>query len=145
MLLMLMGLHDEKIHISTHFNHFHLMVPSTMPSASYVPYAIGLIWWKCHIVPYFSHHNLSYSVVPFMMLSVLHDAGTNTSAITWWKKSCFTLFQRSWPKEFSGTTYDAIGIMWYWHQRHHMMKKSCCTSFQLYWPVELNDVLNNAI
>ena len=69
--------------------------------------ANGVIWSKSHVCIAFNLHNQRNSMVLFM-LTASCDANANGS--TWPKKSCCTSFWLSWPKEFSGVTYQAISL-----------------------------------
>ena len=111
---------------------FQLSWPKEFSGAFYS--GAGIMWHQCqwcHMKK--SCHtsidwiDLRNSMVSFTMLSASHD--TDSNDITWWKKSCCTSFQLSWPVDFNGATYNTIGITWHWCQWDHMTKSDGASHF----------------
>ena len=73
--------------------------------------------------------------VPLMMPLVLCDA--NDSGIKWPEKSCCISLLSSWPKECNAISImwhnvRGSGIMWWWHQWHHMRKSHIAPHFNCF-------------
>ena len=64
----------------------------------------------------FDHLELTNGMVPFMTLLISYDTDTSINGITQPTKLCYTLFQSSWPNEYSDTIGNAVGIICFWCQ-----------------------------
>ena len=127
--------HNQKSDVAPQFNHLDLrnaMVPLAICHSSSNDLMLpenGL----SHLISVFltwgmQGSNLWYCWYHVILISIpvtSHD-----------QKSHLHLFLSSWPKQYSGAIYDAVGIMW--HQKVMLFL------ILLSWPKEYNDVSENA-
>ena len=82
--------------------------------------ASGIKWPKINVALHFNCLDLRNTILPFLM--PCHQVIPTPVPM-------LNLFLSILTKQCSGAIDDTIGIIWCWHQLHHMTKKSCYFSF----------------